>query len=250
MTERNPRKRIHSYITKTRFLHLEDALDIGKIRLFVGQYRKGNGASATAFHFLDLADARVLFADLAWAKPVDFTDYKGTSNGDGPQSRVLKINGPKDKNKVWLEVQNGPGEIVGQGAVKPAGKPDAQVSVPLSTWEARKLAHAALAYVRAWEARHLLATAPTASPMVTEPAHQVAAAVTTGQDVGAIPRDCPTIPRVCPEATATAFWTLYNETAKPAGVPYPHAQNIASKHGDADDWQTAIERLHQAIAKT
>jgi len=240
MTERNPRKRIHSYITKTRFLHLEDALDIGKIRLFVGQYRKGNGASATAFHFLDLADARVLFADLAWAKPVEFTDYKGTSNGDGPQSRVLKINGPKDKNKVWLEVQNGPGEIVGQGAVKPAGKPDAQVSVPLSTWEARKLAHAALAYVRAWEARHLLATAPTASPMVTEPAHQVAAAVTTGHSLTANGQ----------QLTATDFWTLYNETAKPAGVPYPHAQNIASKHGDADDWQTAIERLHQAIAKT
>jgi len=178
MTERQSRQRIYSHITRSRFLHLEDALAIGKVRLFVGQYRKGQGASATAFHFLDTADARVLFSDLAWSKPVDFTDYKGTpaqpgNDGNGPQSRVLKVKTKGDK--VWLEVQNGPGQVVGQGAVKPAGKPDAAVSVPLSTWEARKLAHAALAYVRAWEDRYLLDLAPTA-PSGNVPADALPAA--------------------------------------------------------------------------
>ena len=153
------RKRMHSYLTRSRFLHVEDALSIGKLRLFAGQYSRGRGASSTAYHFLDVSDARVLFSDLAWSKRVDFVDYKGTpaasaGTGEGPQSRVLKVKASGDK--VWFEVRNGPGEVVGEGAVKPKGKPDAAVSVPLSAWEARKLAFAVLAYVRAWEARHLV----------------------------------------------------------------------------------------------
>ena len=63
--------------------------------------------------------------------------------------------------------------------------------------------------------------------MVTEPAHQVGAPVTTD---------------------ATDFWTLYKETGKAAGVTYPHARNIAEKHGtNGDGWQAAIDRLKQAI---
>jgi hypothetical protein len=150
MSEKQPiratnvaRNRVYSHLTRSRFLYVEDALAIGKLRLFVGEYKRGQGASSTAFHFLDVDDARVLLSDLAWAKVVDFADYKGTSNGDGPQSRVLKIKASGDK--VWLEVQNAPGEVVGEGAIKPKGKPDAAVSVSLSVWEARKLAFAVLA---------------------------------------------------------------------------------------------------------
>jgi len=151
---------LYSHITRSRFLHLEDALVISKVRLFVGEYQRGQGAKATAYHFLDLDDARVLLSDLSWAKPVDFADYKGTANGDEPPSRVLRVK--SDRDKIWVEIANGPGQIVGEGAVKPAGKPDVTVSVPLNTWEARKLALAALAYTRAWEARYLLDLAPTA----------------------------------------------------------------------------------------
>jgi hypothetical protein len=38
-----------------------------------------------------------------------------------------------------------------ENAAKPAGEPAAVVNVPLTTWEARKLAHAVLAHVAAWE---------------------------------------------------------------------------------------------------
>lgn len=257
MTTRQPRKRLHSHVTRSRFLHLEDALDIGKVRLFAGEYKRGQGSNATVHHFLDLADARVLLADLSWGKKVEFTDYKG-SGGDDPQSRVLKIKTNGDK--VWFEIQNGPGQIIGQGAVKPAGKPDAAVSIPLTVWEARKLAHAALAYIRAWEIHHLLDAAPsgpiggggdaapqarpaapapgkakgTASPppsMATETGHQVTAPAATG--VAEI------------ESTSTGFWTLYNQVAKAAGVAYPFARSIANKYGD--DWSSAIARLREAM---
>jgi hypothetical protein len=161
------RRRIYSYFTRSRFLNVEDALRIGKIRIFVGRYELGNGASATAYHLLDLADARMLFNDLAWGKPIEgFDDFKGTPARDGKQaqSRVLKVN-TKGKT-TWVEVKNGPGKETGQGAIQPAGEPESDVSVPLSLREGRKLGLAVLAYVRAWENRHLIEATPVAPAML------------------------------------------------------------------------------------
>jgi len=142
------RFRIYSHVTKSKWLHVEDALDILKIRLFAGDYQKGQGAKAVAWHYLDLADARVLLSDLAWGKPVDYAEFKGTANGGQAVSRVLKVKTNGDK--VWFALENGPGQVIGQGAVKPAGKPDAVVNVPLTTWEARRLALEVLAHLDAW----------------------------------------------------------------------------------------------------
>ena len=164
-----PNSPSHLFLThfpRDLFLHLEDALAIGKVRLFAGTYARGQGAQATAFHFLDLDDARVLFSDLAQGKAVSFADYKGTANSDTPQSRVLLVE--TDGQTVWLEVQNGPGQVVGQGAVEPVGEPETVVGLPLSTWEARKLAGAILAYIQAWEARHLLDALAAEQPAQTQ----------------------------------------------------------------------------------
>jgi len=161
MKREQTRTRIFSHITRTRFLHLEDSLDIGKIRFFIGQYKRrdrgGDGAEAVAFHFLDLDDARPLMADLSWNKATDFVDFKGTANGGQPQSRVLKVRGPKD-GKYWLEIANGPGQIIGEGAVKPAGDPDASISIALSIWEARALALACIEYMSAWRVAAMIGT--------------------------------------------------------------------------------------------
>lgn len=148
MTEQIERYRIHTHMTRTKWLHVEDALDIGKLRLFAGDYQKGKGAKATAVHYLDLADARVLLSDLAWGKPVDFCEFKGSPNDGKPTSRVLKVK--TNGEKVWVRLENGPGQVIGQGAVKPAGKPESVVNVPLTPWEARKLATTVLAHVDAW----------------------------------------------------------------------------------------------------
>jgi hypothetical protein len=149
VSERLERYRIHKHLTRTRWLHVEDALEIGKVRLFAGQYKRGEGARVTAAHYLDVADARVLFSDLAWGKPTDFVEYKGGVNDGEPRSRVLKVRRKDDK--VWVRLENGPGQVIGEGAVKPAGDPEAVVNVPLSVWDARKLSLAVLAHVQAWE---------------------------------------------------------------------------------------------------
>jgi hypothetical protein len=99
---------------------------------------------------MDVADARVILSDLAWGKAVDYVEYKGTANGgDGPTSRVLKVK--RNGDKVWFRLENGPGQVIGEGAVKPAGEPEAVVNVGLTVYEARRLAHAILAHVAAWE---------------------------------------------------------------------------------------------------
>ncbi|MDY7079782.1 MAG: hypothetical protein SXV54_23095 [Chloroflexota bacterium] len=164
MAERRSRYRIHSHLTRSRFLHVEDALDIGKVRLFAGEYERGQGARVTASHYLDVADALVLLNDLAtasttastrggarggaWGKDVDYVEYKGTG-GDRPTSRVLKVK--RNGDKVWFRLESGPGEVIGEGAVKPAGKPETVVNVPFTIWEARRLAFVVLAHLQAWE---------------------------------------------------------------------------------------------------
>ncbi len=158
-------------MTKTRFLHIEDSLVQKKLRFFVGSFERGQGMNATAYAFLDLEDARVVLSDMSWGKVVDFADFKGgKDNNNAVISRVLKIRTREDKvsrtpdsGTVWIDVQNGPGQEFGEGSfvegrfpVKPLGKPFADISIPFTIFEGRKLAHACLAYIHAWEVAMLL----------------------------------------------------------------------------------------------
>ncbi len=156
------RPRIYSEITRSVILHVEDALDIGKVRVFLLSYKRGQGASATAAHYLDVEDARVLAADLAQGRLSEkFTDFKGTANVNGgnaaakPVSRVLKLDdrGDKQRAPIVLQVATGPGQVVGEGAVKPAGKPEVEIAILLTRWQARRLGHALQNYLQAYEIR-------------------------------------------------------------------------------------------------
>jgi hypothetical protein len=58
------RVRIASHVTQSRFLHIEDSLQIGKLRLFAGAYSKGSGMRQFANSYVSISDARVLFSAL------------------------------------------------------------------------------------------------------------------------------------------------------------------------------------------
>ena len=78
------RVRIASHVTQSRFLHVEDSLQLGKVRLYGGNYRRSAGASALAAHFLDIADARVVFDALARGEEgFAYKEYKGTPGKNG-----------------------------------------------------------------------------------------------------------------------------------------------------------------------
>lgn len=159
-TQSNPtRVRIHSHITQSRFLHVEDALNLGagKIRLFGGSYAKGKGMTVHVFHFLDLADARVIFSALARGEQgFAHKEYKGTPphNGGTAVSRVLSI-AVKGEN-VYIELKTGPGKLTNTGAITPNGQAIAEVNVGFKLYEARRMAASVLAYIHAWDVMRMM----------------------------------------------------------------------------------------------
>ncbi len=163
--EKRETPRIYDYINKTTFLHIQDALGIKKVQLFAGKYRGGQGAELTLSHYVDLRVIRPLLHDLSWGKPIKFIDFKGTAKEDGPaESRVLSVNTKDDV--VYWQLRNGPGQVIGQGAVKPdRSAPKTafqQVTVRMTRQEARQTAYSTLEYLAAWRTAQLLGSVPTA----------------------------------------------------------------------------------------
>lgn len=151
------RVRIYEHVTQSRFLHIEDALGIGKLRFFAGAYERNKGAKSLTAHFVSLADARVIFSALAQGE-ANFTykEYKGTppQNGKTAVSRVLSI-ATKGEN-VYIELKTGPGKLTNTGAITPNGQPTAEVNVGFKTYEARRMALSVLAYLHAWDVMQMM----------------------------------------------------------------------------------------------
>lgn len=145
MTPETPR--IFEYITKSTWLHFEDALQIGKLKLFAGKYQNGAGASDTAAHYLDDAAARPILHDMLWSKQIETKDYKGQTKQGQTTSRVLSIN--TAEKGYYFELSSGPGKETKTGAVMPAGKPDTAVNVFVPFSIARQIAADVLEYLAA-----------------------------------------------------------------------------------------------------
>ncbi|MCI0395982.1 MAG: hypothetical protein L0332_27055 [Chloroflexi bacterium] len=151
------RVRIYTHVTQSRFLHVEDALNIGKVRLFAGNYRRGEGMDSHAYHFIDLADARVILGALARSEAgFSHKEYKGTppQNGRPAVSRVLSV-AVKGEN-VYVELKTGPGKLTNTGAIAPNGPAVVEVNVAFKLYEARRMATAVLAYLEAWDVLRML----------------------------------------------------------------------------------------------
>ena len=183
------RVRLYSHVTKTRFLHIEDALNIGKVRLFAGTYSRGQGMSGHTSHYLDLADARILFHALLFGEQgFNYKEYKGTPPPSSKQpavSRVLSVAVKGDN--VYIELKSGPGRLTSTGAITPNGRAQTEVNVSFKLHEARRLAAEALAYIHAWDVYRMMtfqqmAGKPPAyrlSPPAGEPDESVPAPVRT-----------------------------------------------------------------------
>lgn len=161
--QRNPsptRVRIYSHVTQSRFLHVEDAFNIGKIRLFAGSYRKGHGMNANghAHHFIDLDDARAIFWALLCAEQgFSHKEYKGTPPQGENQavSRILSIVVKGDN--VYIELKSGPGKLTHTGAITPNGPTQVEVNVAFKLHDARRMAASVLAYIQSWDVLRILA---------------------------------------------------------------------------------------------
>jgi hypothetical protein len=162
------RVRLYSHVTKTRFLHIEDSLSIGKVRLFAGAYVRSRGMTSHTNHYLDLADARVIFQALMnGEQEFNYKEYNGTPNQgrNGAVSRVLSVV-VKGEN-AYIELKSGPGKLTSTGAITPAGKSEVAVNIGFKLYEARRLGATVLAYIRAWDVMRMLANKHAVSPPVT-----------------------------------------------------------------------------------
>jgi len=146
--------RIYEYVTNKNYFNIDDALTIGKLCLAAGNYRPGEGASSKTAAYLDANDARPLMADLSWGRPVKFTDFKGSVKNGLAESRVLNIYDGSDKQSgeriYFIKLSSGPGQVIGKGAIKPAGEPTTQITIVLKLDEARRMAAAVLEYLQSW----------------------------------------------------------------------------------------------------
>ncbi|HFQ92708.1 MAG TPA: hypothetical protein ENK32_01765, partial [Anaerolineae bacterium] len=189
---KSTRVRIHSHITQSRFLHVEDALNIGrgKLRLFAGRYRRSEGMEAHVFHFLDLSDARVIFGALArGGQGFRYKEYKGTPPRDGKAavSRVLSI-AVKGEN-VYVELKTGSGKLTDTGAITPDGKAKVEVNVGFKLYEARRMAAEVLAYIHAWDVLRMTAN----QHLVSQPSPYLMVSTTSEANRAgkALPRESP-----------------------------------------------------------
>lgn len=154
------RIRINSQFTAGKFMHTEDALNLGKVRLFAGTFAGGRMTGHLA-HFLDVDDARVISQLLAAGAGIDFTDFKGKEarqpgGGKALVSSKLRVNRGKNGG-YFFEFSAGPGRRTGPGIVEPAGKPERQVNFFLDHWPARQWGAAVQEYLLAWQVTRMLA---------------------------------------------------------------------------------------------
>jgi hypothetical protein len=238
------RVRLYSHVTQSRFLHIEDSLHIGKLRLFAGTYRRNEGMADHCHHFLDIPDARVIFAALAGGRgEFNHKEYKGTPpiNGRSAVSRVLSVTA-KGEN-VYIELKSGPGKMTDTGAIMPAGQATTAVNVSFKRYEAQRMAASVLAYLRAWDVVRMLAHqelvgAPPAYLLVpTVSEAELAAAMPNGNGRnGQKPQ---------PEVKATAVSAPAQPAAQESGRVNGRA-TAAMVYGDG----TAVDQRNQTEVDT
>ena len=104
--------RIISIRQKNRILHIEDALDLDRIRFDLWDYTRGNGAAGHVDAYVERHTARALASELATGR-LNLTDKLqdsggGTVNGT-VTARLFSIENADTNNPIRITIVNGPG---------------------------------------------------------------------------------------------------------------------------------------------
>ncbi len=146
--------RIISHRTQRRILHVEDVLDIGKIRFELWDYARGTGAKASVEAYLDVHTARLMATELAAGHLEDMDGHRemgGGMVGGEVRSRILVTENAEARNPIRITIRNGPGERQPGGLISPAkGEPQVSLSVLLSRFDARRIGLAIFEHLQAW----------------------------------------------------------------------------------------------------
>ncbi len=156
--EQTARPQIFRYVTKDKVLDIGDLLDPdpkrSKVRFILLQFGQDFKATTRALHCADADDLEVVCWDILHGTFREWADHKGSIRDGTCQARVLSLRkDPKYDNPYVLQIRNGPGQVIGQGAVKML-KAEVSLSLLLPEFDARRLSLVILDYIRAWKQVH------------------------------------------------------------------------------------------------
>jgi len=156
--EQTARPQIFRYVTRDKVLDVGDLLDAdpkrSKVRFILLQFGRDFKATTRALHYVDADDLEVVCWDILHGTFREWVDHKGSVRDGTCQARVLTLRkDPKYENPYVLQIRNGPGQVIGQGAVKLV-RAEVSLSLLLPEFDARRLSLVVLDYVRAWKQAH------------------------------------------------------------------------------------------------
>ena len=149
---------IFRFVTKDKILDITDLLAFdpkrSKVAFTLVEFDEHNKATQRVRHYVDADDMKLVCHDLLAGTFTSFEDQKGSAHDDYTEARVLSFKKEaKYRQPYVLRVDNGQGEVYGQGQVKMIKATDS-LTIQMPEFEARKLALTVLDYVRQWEMIH------------------------------------------------------------------------------------------------
>lgn len=152
------RTQIYKYVTKDRILEISDMLNLepkrSKIAFHLVEF-EGKGEASRAItkvrHYADVPDFKLVCWDVLHNCFTEWTDHKGTPNGEGLEARTMTVRKDvKYRQPFVIKIDNGVGEAMPGGAVKMARATDS-LTLLMPEWDARRMAQVVLDYIRDWE---------------------------------------------------------------------------------------------------
>ena len=106
-------------------------------------------------HYVDADDFKLVCHDLLAGTFTQFEDQKGSAHDDHTEARVLSLEeGSRSTGSpIVLRIDNGQGEVYGNGQVKMVNATDS-LTIQMPEFEARKMALVVLDYIQQWEMIH------------------------------------------------------------------------------------------------
>ena len=149
---------IFRFVAKDKILDITDLLAFdpkrSKVAFTLVEFDEHNKATQRVRHYVDADDMKLVCHDLLAGTFTSFEDQKGSVHDDYTEARVLSFKKEsKYRQPYILRVDNGQGEVYGQGQVKMLKATDS-LTIQMPELEARKLALTVLDYVHQWETIH------------------------------------------------------------------------------------------------
>jgi len=174
---------IFRFVAKDKIVDLTDLLAFdprrSKIAFTLVEFDESNKATQRVRHYVDADDMKLVCHDLLAGTFTAFEDQKGSVHDDYTEARVLSFKKEtKYRQPYVLRIDNGQGEVYGQGQVNMVKATDS-LTLQMPEFEARKMALVVLDYIQQWEmihfrkrqeARTLTFTSQTEAAPTEEPA--------------------------------------------------------------------------------